>query len=518
MKKLWIFLMFSGLLVSPGLFSQNQMVVDLDGSDHQISRHIYGHFSEHLGRCIYDGIWVGEDSPLPNKAGIRLEVLEALKDIGIPNLRWPGGCFADEYHWKEGIGPKEDRPPMINTHWGMVSEDNSFGTHEFLRLCEMLDCEPVIAGNMGSGTVQELSDWVEYVNADIESDMTRLRKENGREESWYVKYWGVGNESWGCGGNMNPTQYYEKMTRYSTYMRSYPDKPLYKVAVGPSGFNLDWTEEFMKNVAERGKSWLFDGYSLHYYTVPGNWGDKGSATEFGESEWFTTLRKALRLEDLIDQNLQIMDRYLPDANIDLVVDEWGCWHNQEPGTKPGFLYQQNTLRDALVAGLSLNIFNQNSDRVKMANLAQTVNVLQAVMLTNDQKVILTPTYHVFDMYQVHHDARYLPVQLTGEDYEFNGKKIPAITASASRDDQGKVHITFTNAKPEEAVSVECHFQGTADLQFSQGQVLTHERMNAHNTFEKPENVVIKNFEDAQMDHGTLKVDLPAKSVVMVELN
>ncbi|MCF8336071.1 MAG: alpha-N-arabinofuranosidase [Bacteroidales bacterium] len=516
MKKILVLLIIGCFAFGTNAFTQTKATVDLKGDDHKISRHIYGHFSEHLGRCIYDGIWVGENSSIPNNQGIRKEVIDALKGIGIPNLRWPGGCFADEYHWKDGIGPKDERPPMINTHWGMVSEDNSFGTHEFLRLCNLLDAEPVIAGNVGSGTVKELSDWVEYVNSDIESDMTRLRKKNGKEDAWYVKYWGVGNESWGCGGNMNPTQYYEKMVRYSTYMRSYPDKPLYKVAVGPSGFNPEWTEEFMKNVAEKGGAHLFSGYSLHYYTVPGNWQDKGSATEFGESEWFTTIRKALRLEDLIEVNARIIDKYLPDADIDLVVDEWGCWHNVETGTRPGFLYQQNTLRDALVAGLSLNIFNNHSDRVKMANIAQTVNVLQAMVLTREEQLIKTPTYHVFDMYQVHHDATYLPLKLISQDYEFKNKEIQAVTASASEDEDGKVHITFTNADPHNTASVECAPDGDRTLEFKRGEVLTHSQMNAHNTFEDPKKVTVREFNNAEVENGRIKVEVPAKSVVMVE--
>lgn len=519
MKKLLTLVIIGCISISTITFGQKSTaILDLEKGDHKISRHIYGHFSEHLGRCIYDGIWVGENSSIPNVQGYRKGVVEALKNIGIPNLRWPGGCFADDYHWKDGIGPKDERPPMINTHWGMVSEDNSFGTHEFLKLCNLLDCEPIIAGNLGSGTVRELSQWIEYVNSDIESKMTQLRKKNGKEDSWYVKYWGIGNESWGCGGNMNPTQYYEKMCRYSTYMRSYPNKPLYKVAVGPSGFNPGWTEEFMKNVAENGGVNLFSGYSLHYYTVPGDWGDKGSATDFGESEWFTTIRKALRLEDLIEREYRIIEKYLPRADIDLVVDEWGCWHNVEPGTRPGFLYQQNTMRDAIVAGLSLNIFNNHSDKVKMANIAQTVNVLQTMVLTNEKKVILTPTYHVFDMYQVHHDATYLPLKLNSHHYTFDGNEIPAVTGSASMDKEGKVHITLTNADPSKATSVECYLHGNKELKFNQGEILTHSQMNAHNTFEEPEKVTIKSFNNAKINDGTIEIDLPAKSVVMLEFN
>lgn len=524
MKKALVIIAAVLFLFGSLMGASNEVVLDLDAAKTTISPHIYGHFSEHLGRCIYGGIWVGEDSDIPNTNGIRNDVVEALKEIDIPNLRWPGGCFADEYHWKDGIGPKEDRPAMINTHWGMVSEDNSFGTHEFLQLCEMLDAEPIIAGNLGSGTVKELSDWVEYVNSDIKSDMTELRKKNGKEEPWYVKYWGVGNESWGCGGNMNPTQYYEKMCRYSTYMREYPDKDIYKVAVGPSGFNLDWTEEFMKNVSEYGGYRLFDGYSLHYYTVQGNWRDKGSATKFGKDEWFTTIRKSLRLQDLIDRNLEIMNRYMPDdprfrerAQIDLIVDEWGNWHDQEPGSKPGFLYQQNTLRDAMVAAASLDIFNHYADVVKMANLAQTVNVLQAVLLTKGDELVKTPTFYVFKMYKDHQGATLIPSAPAFEKYQHGEEEIPAITSSASIDEDENIVITLSNFKPDEDTKVNYTLKGKNRCKFVKGEIITAKKINSYNEFGEKEEVNIDDFSDVDVNGNEVEVNIPAKSVVKVVL-
>ncbi|MDR0731439.1 MAG: alpha-N-arabinofuranosidase, partial [Treponema sp.] len=389
----------------------NRIVVKAQDGDVKISRHIYGHFSEHLGRCIYGGYWVGNDpeaaASIPNTRGIRNDIVAALRQIRIPNLRWPGGCFADEYHWEDGIGPREGRPKMINTHWGGVTEDNSFGTHEFLDLCEQLSdpagprCEPYICGNVGSGTVQELSRWVEYCNFDGISPMAELRKKNGRDKPWKVRLWGIGNENWGCGGDMTPEFYADNYRRYACYARNYGDARLYKIACGPAGDDYNWTEVIMKNTAGTG---LLNGLALHHYTVPGEWSHKGSATEFSEAEWFSTLRKALYTEELLQKHSAIMDRYDPQRKVGLVMDEWGTWYDVEPGTNPGFLYQQNSLRDALVAGIHFNSFNNHAERLYMANIAQTINVLQSVILTEGPKMILTPTYHAFDMYKVHQDA------------------------------------------------------------------------------------------------------------------
>ena len=385
-----------------------KVVIDTKAEKNRINRNIYGHFSEHLGRCIYQGIYVGEDSPIPNVNGMRTDVVEALKKIRVPVLRWPGGCFADEYHWKDGVGPKEKRKRMVNTHWGGVVEDNSFGTHEFLEFCRQVGCEPYINGNLGSGTVQEMSEWVEYMTFDGVSPMAEWRRENGREKPWHVKYFAVGNENWGCGGNMRPEFYADQFRRYQTYLRNFGGNRLFKIACGPSGDDYDWTDKVMA-IAGR----FADGIALHYYTVPsGDWGRKGSATEFSEEIYFDTLARALKMEELIRRHTAVMDKYDPEARVGLLVDEWGTWYDVEPGTNPGFLYQQNTIRDALAAALTLNIFNRHSDRVVMANIAQMVNVLQAVILTEGKKMLLTPTYHVFDLYKAHQDALLLP-----EEYE-----------------------------------------------------------------------------------------------------
>lgn len=497
-------------------FPQNQkeakLIVHASEGQHIISKHIYGHFSEHLGRCIYGGIWVGEDSKIPNINGYRKDVFEALKKLNIPNLRWPGGCFADEYHWKDGIGPREERPEMINTHWGGVVEDNSFGTHEFLNFCELLGTEPVICGNVGSGTVEEMSDWVEYINFDGKSPLSEQRKANGRDSSWGIKYWGVGNESWGCGGNMTPEFYADQYRRYATYARNYGENRLYKIAGGANSWDLNWTEVLMKNIPNR----MMDGISLHYYTVPHTWSKKGPATGFDEEDYFITLKKAGEMDRLIQQHSTIMDKYDKNKRIALVVDEWGNWFDVEPGTNPGFLYQQNSLRDALSAGMTLNIFNNHADRVKMANIAQTVNVLQAIILTNENGIVLTPTYHVFDLYQPHMDAKLLPYFLESPDYLFEEDAQKALSVSCSRSQDGTVNITMVNIDPQNVISLSCDIVGLDGKKVS-GSIISSDKINDYNTFEESETVKVEEFKDMKISKGKLNAKIPAKSVILIQV-
>jgi alpha-N-arabinofuranosidase len=489
----------------------NTLIVDVDLGKETISKHIYGHFSEHLGRCIYGGYWVGEDSALPNTRGIRDDIVDALRKIKIPVLRWPGGCFADEYHWKDGIGPKQNRPTMINTHWGGVTENNHFGTHEFLDLCKQLGCEPYICGNVGSGTVGEMQEWVEYITFDGVSPMADLRRKNGKAEPWKLRFFGIGNENWGCGGSMRPEFYADLYRRYQTYVRNFSGNRVYKIACGSYSDNYHWTDVLMR---EAGR--MMNGLSFHYYTVPGGWGNKNSATKFGEPEWFETLKKALLMEEYITRHSNIMDRYDPGKRVGLIVDEWGTWYEVEPGTNPSFLYQQNSLRDALVAGLTLNIFNSHCDRVKMANIAQTINVLQAVILTKEEKMILTPTYHVFDMYKVHQDATLLPSQLNCGKYEFEEEDIPSISMSASRDKDGKIHISLCNLDPNKSQEIHCELRGFAP-QTVIGQILTSDDMTTHNTFDEPERITPTAFKDAKIQNSTIMTSLPPKSVVVLEI-
>ncbi|HYW94621.1 MAG TPA: alpha-L-arabinofuranosidase C-terminal domain-containing protein, partial [Bacteroidales bacterium] len=481
-------LFFALLLIGQAVYTQeNKITFYPDSAKDIISRHIYGHFSEHLGRCIYGGFWVDKDSGIPNTGRIRNDVVAALKEIAIPNLRWPGGCFADEYHWMNGIGPEEDRPSMINTNWGGVTEDNSFGTHEFMRLCQMLDCEPVVCGNVGSGTVREMSEWVEYLNSDNISPMTNLRKENGREESFGVRYFGIGNESWGCGGNMTAEYYSDVLRRYSSFCKNYGKNRLYKIASGPSDSNYHWTETLMKDWQTRQ---MFQGLSLHYYTRAHteSWSYKGSATDFTTGEWFSTMSNALRIDTFINRHSKIMDRYDPGKEIGLIVDEWGNWHDIEPGTNPGFLFQQNTLRDAVSAAVSLDIFNNHCDRVKMANIAQVINVLQSVLLTRDNDLVKTPTFYVFKMYKVHHDALLIPNSTQSVNYTEGGRSVAAVHSSCSRDDDGRYHITITNLDPDNALDVDCEFKGLKKMNVTKGEIITAGQMNALNDFGKEEEV------------------------------
>jgi len=513
MKKIILSFVMIAALANISKAQTTTVVIDGSNPSNNISRHIYGHFSEHLGRCIYDGFWVGDSVNVAKKDRIRLDVVEALKRIKVPNLRWPGGCFADEYHWRDGIGPRNQRPYMVNTNWGGVTEDNSFGTHEFLELCSLIGCEPYIAGNVGSGTVEEMAKWVEYLNSDAKSTMTDLRKQNGRNDPWRVKFWGVGNESWGCGGNMTADFYADQYKRYAVYARNYKEAPLMKIASGANSGDYNWTETLMKNVGP-GRMW---GITLHYYTIPsGNWGKKGSATAFDEKEYFNTMRNCLVMEELVTRHSTIMDKYDPAKKTALVVDEWGIWTDVEPGTNPGFLYEQNSLRDALIAGTTLNIFNNHSDRVRMANLAQTINVLQSIILTKGDKILLTPTYFVFDLYKVHMDAKKLDINFKSPDYTSEDKKIPALNISASQDSAGVTHISLVNLDPNKKITLQTALVGV-NWKTVQGQILTSAKLTDVNTFENPGNIKIMPFTGAKKTGDQLEVELPAKSIVVLEL-
>lgn len=481
----------------------------------KVDKNIYGHFSEHLGRCIYGGLYVGEDSDIPNIDGMRLDVLEALKEIKIPVLRWPGGCFADEYHWMDGIGEKSTRPSMINTHWGGVTEDNSFGTHEFLHLCSLLGCEPYINGNLGSGTVREMSQWVEYLNSDNISPMTNLRRENGRDKSWGVKYFAVGNENWGCGGNMLPEYYANEYRRYATYCRNYGDNKLFKVACGPNADDFRWTETLMRMAKDH-----IDALSLHNYV----WRWKDSATDFDDTKYFDVVRDALYMDKLVTRHSTIMDKFDPEKRVALFVDEWGAWYNVKEGTNPGFLYQDNTMRDSVVAASTLNIFNNHSDRVRMSNIAQVVNVIQAVILTEGDKMIKTPTYHIYDLYKEHQDAMligcdvlennpYTVDPLPKNDHRHLPDTIESVNISATRKDDGSVTATLCNVNHAEAISCSLELFGN-DFTSVSARILTSEKYDDMNSFEEPDKVVIRDF-DVKLEGTKVTFTLPPFSTAAV---
>jgi alpha-N-arabinofuranosidase len=471
-----------------------------------VNPNIYGHFAEHLGRCIYEGVWVGEDSEIPNTRGIRNDVTEALRAINIPVLRWPGGCFADEYHWMDGIGPREERPGIYNSHWGGVVETNHFGTHEFLDLCEQLNTAPYICGNVGSGTVKEMQDWVEYMTSDSNSPMPNLRRKNGREKAWKVPYFGVGNESWGCGGNMRPEYYANEYRRYNTFVRTYSDNKIYRIACGANSSDTNWTRVLMENAHTQ-----MNGLALHKYTLSKNtWPPSGSATEFGEAEWFDILDQSYKILPLIESHIAEMDRVDPERKVGMVIDEWGTWMAVEPGTNPGFLYQQNSLRDALSAAIHFHIFHRHANRISMANIAQTINVLQAMILTDGPRMLRTPTYWVFEMFKVHQGGTTVPVVLESDDYTFESTSIPAVSGSVTTSDA--IYVSLVNTDPKRSATVSVELPGVT---FAEGRVLVGDSITAHNTFDAPDHVSPRPFTAVTETEGGFLVELPPASVAIL---
>lgn len=490
------------------------MRVHENGTGETIPAAIYGQFSEHLGRCIYGGLWVGKDSKVPNVEGYRADVFNALKALKVPVMRWPGGCFADDYHWMDGIGPQEQRAYISNNNWGGTLEDNSFGTHEFLNLCEMLDIEPYISGNVGSGSVEEMAKWVEYMTSDAKSTMADLRRSNGRQEPWRVKYFGIGNEAWGCGGNMTPEYYSDLYRRYATYLRDFSGNRLYKIASGASDYDYNWTKVLMENLKGKGMA----GVSLHYYTVI-DWSDKGSATAFSDKEYYNILSKSIEIEDVLKKHIDIMDTADPKNTVDLLLDEWGTWYNVEPGTNPGHLYQQNTMRDALVAALNFNIFHKYTRRLKMANIAQVVNVLQAMILTNETEMVLTPTYHVFEMYNVHQDAEYLASDIiTPKTKCDRAIDVPVVDITASKKD-GELHLSLVNTDLKNSKKVLVTFDDPKSVsKILSARVLSSKDVRDYNDFGSADKVAPKAFSDYKLTKQGLELVLPPISVVAVSAN
>ncbi|GAB6903399.1 alpha-N-arabinofuranosidase [Kineosporia succinea] len=493
-----------------------RVVINLDLPGPTISRHLYGHFAEHLGRCVYGGFWVGEDSPLPHTNGIRTDVVEALKALRIPNLRWPGGCFADDYHWRDGIGPREQRPRTVNSHWGDVVEDNAFGTHEFMTLCELLGADPYVSGNVGSGTVREMSEWIEYLTRGDDSPMATLRRANGRDEPWKVPFWGLGNEAWGCGGNLRGDAFADLARQYATYVRDHGGNRVYRIAAGANADDYHWTESLMKALGqvEKSSNPVFQALSFHYYTMSGDWQDKGDATSFSDDEYYRTIAQAYRVEEMLTRHSTVMDRRDPHKRIGLVLDEWGTWWNVEEGTNPGFLYQQNTMRDALVASLHFDAFHRHADRLVMANIAQTVNVLQAMILTDPATgaLVLTPTYHVFEMNTGHHDAASLEAHVI-DDRRF--EDVPLLSASASTTGESAL-ISLSNLDAGQARPVVLDLRGQ-DVSGYGARILTSGSLHDHNDPSRPNTVRPRPHEGVSRHEKGLIVDLPAHSYVTVSL-
>lgn len=499
-------------------------VVDLDVPGPTISRHIYGHFAEHLGRCIYGGFYVGEDSPIPNAHGLRTDVIEALRAIAIPNLRWPGGCFADDYHWRDGIGPKDQRPTMVNTNWGDVVEDNSFGTHEFMELCELLGADAYITGNVGSGTVQEMSEWVDYLTREGDSPMARLRRANGREKPWRVPFFGIGNEPWGCGGNMSAPVYAAQARRYATFVRSHGENKMVRIAGGANVDDYAWTDALMRDLVcdtcPRSEPGPYQAISLHSYTFRDSFEAKGQARGFTTEDWYATFANAWWMEELITRHSTVMDRYDPHRKVGLVVDEWGAWWDAKPGTNPHFLQQDNTLRDALIASLHFDVFHRHAERVIMANLAQTVNVLQAPILTDPATgaMVLTPTYHVLAMNVGHHDATRLDVRWVDDlptHADDGARPFPLVSVSASRKGD-TVLISATNLDPTAPHTIRLDLRG-APAAVDGARVLTADALDACNTPEAPDAVSPAAFSGWSLAEGVLELVIPRAAYVTVSL-
>ncbi|WP_343083134.1 alpha-N-arabinofuranosidase [Blautia producta] len=490
----------------------SRLVVNTYHQKNHINKNIYGHFAEHLGRCIYDGIYVGENSGIANEKGMRSDVVAALREIQVPVLRWPGGNFADEYHWMDGIGPKDERSRTINTHWGGDVEDNSFGTHEFFELCRQIGCEPYINVNVGSGKVEEMQKWIEYMTFGGDSSLTRLRKENGQKNPWKLKYVGIGNENWLCGGNMTAGYYADVYKQFQTYVRSYGEEPVYKIACGPLDDDYEWTDILMKKAGND-----LEAISLHYYTYPGVniEGKKGESIKFGENEWYHTISQSLKMEELIRVHTGVMRRYDPEGRVDFIIDEWGNWYDPEPGTNPGFLFQQNTVRDAVTSAANLNIFNQYSDRISMTNIAQAVNVLQSVLLTDKDKLIKTPTYYVYDMFKFHQNSVLLDSYLETEEIGPETDRIVNMNHSVSMGDDGRINITIVNFSAETSYDIESEILGSqADTAEA---FILHGEMNAHNTAQAPDYVKKVGFYDYKMTERGIDFRIPPRSVLLIRL-
>ncbi|WP_293974277.1 alpha-L-arabinofuranosidase C-terminal domain-containing protein [Sphingomonas sp.] len=502
------------------------LLVHLDQPGARIAPEIYGQFVEHLGRGVYEGIWVGEKSPIPNVRGIRRDVVEALKPLHIPVIRWPGGCFADSYHWRNAIGPQSRRVPEINASWGGKPDTNAFGTHEFMDFLGQIGAEPFVSVNVGSGSVQEADDWMRYMTAPTDSAPGRARANNGHAEPWPVQYIGVGNETWGCGGNMTADTYAQTYRHYAAFLRSYSGPRARLIAVGADSDDYAWTETMMA----RAVTWRPDptplayiddkplmwGLSLHFYTFAGNdWRNKGRNVGFDRTGWAKALQRTMLTDELITRHAAIMDRYDPDKKIALAVDEWGAWFQSEKDA-PSNLYLESTLRDAVIAGLSLNIFNRHADRVRMANLAQMVNVIQSLVLTRGKEMVVTPTWHVFDLYKVHQGATQIPVDVATADYVEGDIRMPQVSVSASRDETGAVHLSIVNLDPEHAAPISATLVGAAGKSVS-AQALTAAAIDTKVEFGAADPFVPKPIDGARLDGSTLSILVPARSVSMVTI-
>jgi len=490
-----------------------------------ISPYLHGQFAEHLGELIYPGIWVGEDSKIPNLGGIRKHIVAALQPLHLPVTRWPGGCFADGYHWRNGIGERARRPLRINYYWGMAPEPNTFGTHEFMAFCRAIGTEPYFTGNAGSGSPQEIGDWVEYCNFVGDSSLSQERRENGSAEPFDVKFWAVGNENWGCGGRMDPESYAATYTRMRTSMFDYSGTAVHGIACGASGNDWVWTRKVMDYFKNKHWNHLGTVQSLaaHFYC-----GTAGTATEYTSAQWLELLARSAAIEGIITGHRAIMDEFDPQRNVNLIVDEWGTWHPVESGKPGSGLYQQNTMRDACVAALTLDIFNNHADKIYMANIAQLINVLQALLLVQEDRCIKTPTYLIYDLYQPHKDAQAVRLVSHADVIsdggasaefcrdQFIDRSLVALQAAqgSASVKNGVLCITVVNTHPEQALDLEIALTGgmLGDVEIVR---LVNNDIHAHNTFANPDAVTLSEPQTSHVDGSTMHVQLPAASVTRI---
>jgi len=516
-----IFALITVAITPPFMAAQKvDLTVDMSKAGAKIDRNIFGQFAEHLGHGVYEGIWVGPDSPIPNTRGIRNDVVAALKAIKAPNVRWPGGCFADEYHWRKGIGSQ--RPETLNPNWGGVIEPNTFGTHEFMDFLDQIGAEAYLSVNVGSGTPQEAAEWLEYLTTAQPTALAKERSANGHPAPYKIAYLGIGNESWDCGGNMTPDYYLSQLKIYSRFVRNFnpaqQDKQrMLKIAVGPGGGEprfTEWTEAVMKAYQNHQWSWDIDGLSLHSYTVV-RWPPAFASVGFGENEYSQILKSTLEMEGLVSKYSAMMDKYDPQKKVALVVDEWGAWYAPLPGSNPSFLVQQNSLRDAILAALNLNIFARHADRVRMANIAQMINVLQAMILTDKEKMVLTPTYYAYKMYVPFQDATFVPVTFNAGVYTQGEITLPRVDAIAAKDSAGRVWVEITNVDPNQPVEIEVSLVGITPKSAA-GETLTAPKVDSVNSFEAPNTVVPKPI-SAKVQGGKLALKLEPKSVTVISV-
>jgi alpha-N-arabinofuranosidase len=516
--------------------SDSRIEVLLDEVLGTISPNIYGHFLEHIGGVIYDGVWVGEDSKIANVNGIRKALIDEMRKIKAPVVRYPGGCFADSYNWRDGVGPADQRPRRTN-FWIEADADSSpanhrfetnrFGTDEFMRFCKVVGCQPYLAANVRSLPAEAFTRWVEYCNSPRAStSMAELRAASGSAEPYDVRFWGVGNESWGCGGNFTAAEYAVEFRRYTTWLPKY-GKPLSLIASGPNSDDAQWTRGFFEEIAHKDKD-LFEsifGWALHYYSWnlsrgrTQDWDEgKGDALKFDAQDWYEMLREGDHLESLIESNWLAMGEFDSAHKVKLVVDEWGPWYRAGSELTPGnFLEQTPTLRDAIFSAMTLNIFNRHPEKVSLASPAQLVNCLNSLYLAHEDRFCVTPVGHVFGMYAAHQGNQALRTIVSAPSVSYARDGKPAsfwgLGCSASLRDKNLV-LTIVNPHVSDPRETELVVRG-ANIRAATTTQLTASDIHSRNTFDHPGELTPQSRETVSTSGNKLTIQVPAASVTKV---